>query len=163
VLKREVGLVLMLRLCSLRGRVMRVLVRFLYVFLFGRQSNVNNSDYTHRPTDHLRLRTCQRLPISRTGGNQTHIPTHPRAYIQRSRNQCRFDSLTRSYVRISRATRAWSPPPRCPLRNFAKGGIQAWYWFPLSHHASQSGSNQARGEFGAYRKVCGAFGGGICA
>ena len=34
VLRQEVGLVLMLRLCILRGKVMRGLGRFPYVFIF---------------------------------------------------------------------------------------------------------------------------------
>jgi hypothetical protein len=87
--------------------------------LVGRQSHEERTDHTHRPTDHLRLRTRQRLPTRRTRRHQTHIPTHPRAYIQRSRNQRRFDRLTRSYVRISRAPREGSPPPWCPPRNVA--------------------------------------------
>ena len=87
--------------------------------LVARQSNVKISDYTHRPTNHLHIRTRQRLPTRRKRRHQTHFPTHPRAYLQRSRNQRRFDSLTRAYIRVSRAAREGRPPSRCPPRNAA--------------------------------------------
>ena len=91
----------------------------LHSHLVAHQSHVKFSDYTHRPTYDLHLRTRQRLPTRRKRRHQTHLPTHPRAYIQRSRNKRRSDSLTRPYIRVSRAPREGRPTPRCPPRNAA--------------------------------------------